>query len=98
MTTETITKHAQQTTQPRLNWRWLFISRNGVSYHGRRLFPSEERAREAYENARADRAVCYIVENGPVKKVMSLQDGGRKNTGLYKDEVALFIPIAERAA
>jgi hypothetical protein len=95
MPTKTIAKHTQQIAAPCFSWRWLFLARNGVSYRGRRLFPSEQRAREAYENARADRAVCFIVENGPVKRVMSLQDGGRTNTGLYKDDVAMFIPIAE---
>jgi hypothetical protein len=98
MTTQTIIKYTKQTTPPRFNWRWLFLSRDGVSYRGRRLYPSEDRARAAYEKAQADRAVCYIVENGPVKNVLSMHDGSRNNTGIYKADVAMFVPIVERAA
>lgn len=98
MTTQTTTRHTQQTTPPCFNWRWLLFSREGVSYRGRRLYPSEDRARAAFEKAQADRAICYIVENGPVKNVLSMHDGSKNNTGIYKNDVALFIPLAERTA
>jgi hypothetical protein len=98
MTSQTTTQHTQQTTTQRFNWRWLLFSRDSVSYRGRRLYPSEDKARAAYEKAQADRAICYIVENGPVKNVLSMHDGSKNNTGVYKNDVVMFIPIAEKAA
>jgi hypothetical protein len=91
------TRSTLRPTPPRYQWRWLLLSRDGVSYRGRRLFPSEDKARETYEKARVDKAICFIVENGPVRNVVSLHNGSRSNTGVYKKDVIMFIPIAERA-
>jgi hypothetical protein len=98
MTTQTTTSYTQQTTPPRFSWRWLLFSYDGVCYRGRRVYPSEDKARAAYEKAQADRAICYIVENGPVKNVLSVHDGSKNNTGIYKDDVVMFIPITEKSA
>ncbi len=92
------TKSPPQTTPPRFVWRWMLLSRNGVSYRGRKLFPSEDKAREIYEKASADKAICFIVENGPVKNVISLHNGSKTNTGVYKKDVIMFMPTPERMA